>query len=124
MFIGKNIAFNVAARFDNSKKKFNKYRDDNTLIVKRIFIFKEIRLRFRLYTILDLFKIFYILSGFDANYFVLNIKYTVKLRREGAAKSKIFIIIIFLYLSGFKNGTNKPLIIKNKLKIFIDTWLK
>jgi len=96
----------VTTRFDDFKKKSNKYRDDNTLIVKKIFIFKEIRLRFRLYTILNLFKIFYILSGFDANYFVLNIKYTVKLRREGVAKLKIFITVTFLYSSGFKNGTN------------------
>jgi len=114
----------VVIRFDNFKKKFNEYRDDNIFIVKKIFIFKEIRLRFRLYTILNLFKIFYILSGFDVNYFVLNIKYIIKFGRENAAKLRIFIIVTFLYLSGFKDGTNKPLIIKNKLKIFIDTWLK
>jgi len=114
----------VAIRFDDFKKKFNKYRDNNIFIVKRIFVFKEIRLRFRLYVILSLFKIYYILNGFDANCFVLNTKYIVKFGRESVTKSGIFVIIIFLYLSGFKDGTNKPLIIKNKLKIFIDTWLK
>jgi len=124
MFIGGSVAFGVITRFDDFKKKFNEYRDDNTLIVKKIFTFKKIRLRFRLYTILGLFKIFYILNGFDANYFVLNIKYIVKLKREDAAKLKIFVTVIFLYSLGFEDGTNKPLIIKNKLKIFIDTWLK
>jgi len=110
----------VTTRFDDFKKKSNKYRDDNTLIVKKIFIFKEIRLRFRLYTILNLFKIFYILSGFDANYFVLNTGYIAEFGREGVTKLKMFVIVIFLCLSGFEDGTNKPLIIKDKLGIFID----
>jgi len=120
MFIGGNIALNIIIRFNNFKKKFNKYRDDNIFIVKKIFIFGKIRLWFRLYIISGLFKIFYILNGFDANYFVLNIKYVVKFKRENAAKPRIIFYFI-LYLSGFENGTNKPLIIKSKLGIFINT---
>jgi len=121
MFIGGSIALGVIIRFDDFKKNFNEYRDNNALIVKKIFVFKKIRLRFRLYAILGLFKIFYILNGFDVNYFVLNIRCIVKFKREGATKPGIFIIIIFLYLSGFEDGTNKSLIIRNKLGIFINT---
>jgi len=55
MFINKSVAFGVIIRFDNFKNFFNKYRDNNIFIVKKFFAFKKIRLRFRLYIILNLF---------------------------------------------------------------------